>query len=368
MTPDAPKRALSTAGATPVAEIERELEALIRVAGSGEDPEHPIIRACMSNLLVLCRTDAEAAAIRAELPDILALHPARSLVLLADEAAKADTLEARLGTHTRQRDGAEVFCGESVTLTGRGGGVRRLAATARALLLGDLPTTLWWATPEAPARGGPLYAELSAMASQVIFDSLGWLEPVRGMTAMGRLRSDRPLLNDICWRRLRGWRRILSQGFDPAFAPSAIEHLGALVLEHGPHALTQAWLLVGWLARRVGWRPEGGKVAPGTEVTWRFHAAQGPIAVTIRRLPEGPPEVRTIEARPASGRPGTALRFESGAGGRLTARSDGGMRTLTLAAPSRAAMVARQLSDLVPDPIFRDTLAAACQMAASLPH
>jgi hypothetical protein len=31
-------------------------------------------------------------------------------------------------------------------------------------------------------------------------------------------------------------------------------------------------------------------------------------------------------------------------------------------------MVARQLSDLAPDPLFRDTLAVACTMAAALPH
>jgi hypothetical protein len=44
------------------------------------------------------------------------------------------------------------------------------------------------------------------------------------------------------------------------------------------------------------------------------------------------------------------------------------MRTLTLPMPSRPAMVARQLSDLEPDPLFQETLAIACQMAAALPH
>ena len=55
----------------------------------------------------------------------------------------------------------------------------------------------------------------------------------------------------MCWRRLKGWRRILSQGFDPAFAPGVLQSLGSLTLQHGPHALTQCWLIVGWLARRL---------------------------------------------------------------------------------------------------------------------
>ena len=207
------------------------------------------------------------------------------------------------------------------------------------------------------------------MANQVVFDSLGWLDPVGGMAAMSRARDDRPLLMDVCWRRLRGWRRILSQGLDPAFAPGAIEGVGDLTLEHGPHALTQAWLLVGWLARRLGWRPEGGKIAPGTELTWRFLSPQGQIRVTARRLPEGPPEILSMCVAPRAGQGAAILVFESGQGGRLMVRNEGptgGVRTLALGVSSRAAMVARQLSDLAPDPIFRDTFAVACAMAMSL--
>lgn len=352
---------------TSVAAIERELEALMRATAARDDPEHPVIRACMSNLLVFCRSEAEAGIVMAELPEVLALNPARALILVADEAAVTAPLEAWVSAHCHLREGAAV-CGESVTLTAHGGTAQRLPTTARALLLGDLPTTLWWATPVAPALGGALHAELAAMAHQVVFDSLGWVEPVRGMAAMGRLRGDRPLLMDIRWRRLRGWRRILSQGLDPAFAPGAIEGMGRLVLEHGPHGMTQAWLLVGWLACRLGWRPEGGKVAAGAEVTWGFLSARGPIAVTVRRLPEGSPEIRSVRVHPGTGRAAATVVFESHDGGRLSARSDGAMRTLTPPIPSRAAMVARQLSDLEPDPLFRDTLAVACAMAASLPH
>lgn len=349
--------------------IERELEALWRAAAGDVDPKHPVFRACMSNLLVLCRTDAEAAAVMTELPEVVAVHPARALALVADERGETAPLDAYVAAHCHLREGTRV-CGESVTLTARGEAVRRLPATARALLVGDLPTSLWWATPEAPALGGPLFSELASMANQVIFDSLGWLEPVRGMTAMARLEDDGPLLMDVCWRRLRGWRRILSQGLDPSFAPGVIETLDSVVLEHGPHALTQAWLVVGWLACHLGWRPESGKVAGGTEVTWRFESARGPVRVTVRRLPEGPPEIRSLSVVSAPGGVPSLLSFESEEGGRLSARSDvpTAGRTLTLPIPSRAAMVARQLSDLEPDPLFRRTLAFATAMASSLAH
>jgi glucose-6-phosphate dehydrogenase assembly protein OpcA len=353
----------------PVAAIERELEALWRVSAAG-DPEHPVIRACMSNLIVVCKTDQEAGVVMGELGEVLARHPARALVLVGDTPAAGDSIDAYVSAHCRLREGAQV-CGESVTLTARGSAVRRLPSTARSLLVGDLPTTLWWATPEAPALGGAVYAELASMVNQVIFDSLGWLEPVRGMDAMGRLRQGRPLLSDVCWRRLRGWRRILSQGLDPAFAPGTIERLGRLELEHGPHALTQCWLLVGWLGCRLGWRPEGGKIAPGTELTWRLRGPQGPVRVTARRLPTGPPEILSVTAAPAAGSPGPEVTFRNDGGGRLAATlagTESGARTLSIPPASRAAMVARQLSDLAVDPVFRDTFALASAMATSLPH
>jgi len=98
---------------------------------------------------------------------------------------------------------------------------------------------------------------------------------------------------------------------------------------------------------------------PETEVTWRFEAARGPVGVTVRRLPEGPPEVRSLVIAPATAGVAPQLSFASG-GGRLSVRTAGptpGALTLTLPAPPRAAMVARQLSDLAPDPVFRSTLA-----------
>jgi glucose-6-phosphate dehydrogenase assembly protein OpcA len=354
----------------PVPAIERELEALWRVSAKPTADEYPVLRACMSNLIVFCRTDQEAGVVAGGLPEVLGRHPARALVLVGNEKAGGDSIDAWVSAHCHLREGTQV-CGESVTLSAHGQAVKTLPSTARSLLVGDLPTNLWWATPEAPPLSGALYTELAAMSNQVIYDSLGWLEPVRGMNAMGKLRQDRLLVHDVCWRRLKGWRRILSQGFDPTFAPGLVEHLGSLTLQHGPHALTQCWLLVGWLARRLGWNPEGGKIAGGTELTWRFAGAKGPISVTAHRLPEGPPEILSLVVAPRGSGPAATLTVKSQGQGQLSVESTaatGGTRSLTIPVGAQATMVARQLSDLAPDPLFRETLAVACTMAAALPH
>src|SRR5262245_11117144 len=68
-----------------VAAIDRELTRLWEEAGRGEETPHPVTRACMSNLIILCHSDAEAHTVEEEIGDIVAQHPARVLLLVARE-------------------------------------------------------------------------------------------------------------------------------------------------------------------------------------------------------------------------------------------------------------------------------------------
>ena len=70
-----------------------------------------------------------------------------------------------------------------MTLHAAGAAVERLPFAVRALLIGDLPTNLWWASPQPPPLAGPLLYDLAEHAQQIIYDSLGWPDPVRGVAA-----------------------------------------------------------------------------------------------------------------------------------------------------------------------------------------
>jgi glucose-6-phosphate dehydrogenase assembly protein OpcA len=210
------------------------------------------------------------------------------------------------------------------------------------------------------------------MASHVIYDSEGWLEPVRGVIAMAdwadHERGD-IIVSDLAWRRLKPWRRLIGQALDPALAPGALEAIDEVVIEHGPHALPKAWLLIGWLACRLGWQPIGGKVAPGVEVTWGFQSKRGEVRVTVRRHPEGDPVLRrmSIGWRGPAGRTGSVFSLQSAGWisvGRAGADAD--QRVLARGDLPRAALVARQLPKLFRDPLFRDTLAVSRTMAEAL--
>src|SRR5436190_15911130 len=67
-----------------------------------------------------------------------------------------------------------------------------------------------------------------------------------------------------------------------------------ILLEHGPHAVIQAWELGAWLTGQLGWKVQAGKVSGGKEMAWRFNTGHGEGRVRIRRLDEGSPEIHKV--------------------------------------------------------------------------
>ncbi len=355
--------------AVELAAIESNLAELWRPAG---EPEIPVTRACMSNLVVLCRIGDEAAVLANEIPAIASRHPSRAFVLLADPGFSGTRIEAYVTTHARMTEGRRHVVSEHVTIEARGNAIRRLPSVVRGLLIGDLPTALWWATPEAPPQAGMLFTELVDLADQVIYDSFGWPDPPRYMVATanwatgGRVRQ---AVSDLAWRRLKLWRRLLAQALDPGVAPGVLETIREITVGHGPHAMTQGWLLAGWLALRLHWRPFAGRVIDGSETVWQFHAPHGAVPITIRRLAQGEAEIQTVRIASAPGGRPAALVCEHTGPGRLALTSDlapGTVRTLSTFPQSRAELVARQLPDLARDPLMRECLAFARTMAQTV--
>jgi glucose-6-phosphate dehydrogenase assembly protein OpcA len=267
---------------------------------------------------------------------------------------------------------------EQVTLRAAGPGLERLPYAVRGLLIGDLPTNLWWASPEPPPLAGPLLYDLAEHAQQILYDSLGWLEPARGvaataawLTSVERGPGQGPwrVVSDLNWRRLKSWRRVLAQALDPVTLPGALESVTEVLVEHGPHAVIQGWELVSWLAARLGWKVQSGRVQLGVEITWQVLAPHGLVRLRIRRLPEGPSEVRRVRlACLLGGRPG-AVNAVVESERRLAVTLEGmdaAPRTITVQGHSVSELVVRQLTDRERDPAFREAMTVAQVLARSV--
>ncbi|OLC34681.1 MAG: hypothetical protein AUH81_11885 [Candidatus Rokubacteria bacterium 13_1_40CM_4_69_5] len=334
-------------------------------------PDEQSGRALMGNLVVVCRHEREEAEIAEDLVAIVSQYPSRVLVLVADAGNQTSEIKASVRLYGRRRGASWPVCGECVTIRAGGPAIPRLPSVVRAIVQGDLPSALWWATPEAPPLAGELFVQLADLVDQVIYDSFAWTDPLRQLilTASRVGENGRKVMSDLAWRRPKLWRRIIAQSLDPLLAPGALEAMSEVHIEHGPHALTQAWLLTGWLAFRLGWLPRGGKVLPGPEVSWSFQSAQGTPQVEIRRRPEGEPDLQSIRIVTRVNARLVTFQFTSPAPGRVNVFADGlSDRTAWLTGPvyTRGQLGARQLPDLARDRLFESSVALARTMAEAV--
>jgi glucose-6-phosphate dehydrogenase assembly protein OpcA len=162
-------------------DIERELAHQLKAVQAPQ--EAPVRRACMSNLVIYCDRKDLAERITTQMPAIVAVHPARVLLLVGDAGEEASDVTATVSVRTRKVGAGRTLCSEQITLHGCGPAIHRLPYVVRGLLIGDLPANLWWAAPQPPPLAGPLLYDLAEHAQQVVYDSLGWLEPAVGVTA-----------------------------------------------------------------------------------------------------------------------------------------------------------------------------------------
>ncbi|MFM7151350.1 MAG: glucose-6-phosphate dehydrogenase assembly protein OpcA, partial [Gemmataceae bacterium] len=267
-------------------------------------------------------------------------------------------------------------CVEMVTLHAGGDYVSRLPFAVRSLLLGDLPVNLWWNAPVPPPFAGPLVEDLSEQAQQIIYDSIGWPDPTMGMSAIATWSDqweNRPrrwrVSSDLNWRRLRIWRRLLTQSLDDASAPGANVAVQEILVEHGPHAVLQAWLLVSWLSRHLEWKVEAGKVHPGVEMSWNFQTPTGKARIIVRRNPEGPPEVHRLRVTTTINGLPACLCVEPSGPNRLCLRLEGldaAARAITMTPHTAIELIGRQLSDRNRDLAFKESLDVAQVMAQSM--
>ena len=97
-----------------------------------------------------------------------------------------------------------------------------------------------------------------------------------------RARARRRIASDLNWRRLKSWRRLLSQALDPAVRPRArLRRSSEVVIEHGPRGhprpgCSRLARVPARLAYQAGQDRRQGR----RDRLPRFQAAHGPVEVS----------------------------------------------------------------------------------------
>jgi glucose-6-phosphate dehydrogenase assembly protein OpcA len=352
-----------------IAHIEAELGALWAQFGQSPNGGNTVMRACMSNLIIYCDNSDEAQLISQEIAEIVDVHPARVLLLVANGQPAKDTIEAFVTIYyTALSDGWQV-CAERIDVISTAEAAKRLPSVARSQLIGDLPTTLWWASRQPAPEAGEVFFQLAELANQIIYDNMGWSNPAKGLATIARwvaAQQDAQIVYNLAWRRFAFWRKLLSQVLDPAAAPNALESLSLIEIEHGPHSLGMSWLLVGWLASRLQWKAVDGKRLSDSELVWRLHNNHHEVKVVVKRLPEGEPLIyRLLLDWSQAGHEGRICfeRLDRDRIGIVEAISTVPARVFSAHIPERSALVAAQLAHRNRDKIFENALKAANAMS-----
>jgi glucose-6-phosphate dehydrogenase assembly protein OpcA len=247
-----------------ISAVERELARLRRMAGAhARERGHAVARAAVLNLIVYADRDIHARRAAQTCSRLSDRHPSRLIVVLGDREREGADVGVQLYCHAPRPDESSHVYYEQILARVRGGGAdERISSVVIPMLVPDLPVFLWWTgTPPQDARR---FDDLIAVADRLIVDSADFARPDRTLPLiadLARSRLGRGFgLTDLNWTRLTPWRELVAAFFDvDAWRPCLDTVIGVRV-GFGVDAdgrdihPSQALLLVGWLASRLGWQ------------------------------------------------------------------------------------------------------------------
>jgi glucose-6-phosphate dehydrogenase assembly protein OpcA len=366
-----------------VAEIERELLRMRRAA-DGRAPETPraVARASVLNLVVYAPRRAHAERATKTLGALAARHPLRAIVLYHDESG-ARELEADVSLHCHlPRAAGPQVCFEQIVVQTRRAAGHRLRSIVVPLLIPDLPVFLWWTGT--PTTGERRFEDLRALAHRLIVDSAEVARPAVALHALSDLvaRTDSAFgITDFNWTRLTAWRELIAQFFDVTDWRGFLDSISgvrigfAVDMDGREIHPSQALLLLGWLAGRLGWRMAE-PLAPSEAGGLLFRLARdGGASIQVRLRPRF---LRGLDEGHVTG-----VRISADAGGRraefVAKRAEDGSpyavtevvidertvmrRTVLLPMPSVIDLLAEELTITGSDAVYERALRALCDLA-----
>ncbi len=252
------------------------------------DDEHPHPRNCVMTLVTVATNDAEERLAVETSQAISSQHPAQSIVIREDPAAKGNHLDARITTEVQR---PEMSCAtecEVITLNVRGAAAEHLDALVDPLLVSGVPTYLWWMGT--PPFAKPELRDTLRICDGLVVDSAQFDEPYRtfrGLSELLKVAHHRLGLADLQWSRLRPWRESIAQFFTPRERRAFLGGLSEVGVDYqgdGRGNRIAAAMITGWMASALGWTLKRAAAGSGGVVVAHYESGGRSIEVAFRSV------------------------------------------------------------------------------------
>ncbi|MEK7248362.1 MAG: glucose-6-phosphate dehydrogenase assembly protein OpcA, partial [Chloroflexota bacterium] len=247
------------------------------VAGGGSTGDGFALRTSLLNMVVYAEREEEMDFAGRVIEDLASHHPSRALIVLARPSDGESHIEAQLAAHSHiSRSLEQSVCCEEITLRVTGPAALHLHSVIVPLLVTDLPVYVWW-TAALPADSR-LFLQLMEAADRVIVDSALFEDQPGDLLRLAELAEQpRTTVGDLNWRRLEPWRDFFDRQQNIAEMRHHLSTVKSVEIRyadgHGAHKPAQAFLLLTWLARELGWDTQTLSTHGGQRLT--FGADEG---------------------------------------------------------------------------------------------
>ena len=286
-------------------------------------------------------------------------HPSRTVMIAVEPRREHLDARAFMVCDGGASPGSISVCHEHVVVEVGPQHLRHVDTIVDPLVVSDLSTVVW-----APHGHHEAVQALRRLAQVVLLDSQDEPDPHRALNWSQEL-GDHAYVVDLAWLRSTPWRERIAASFDPPQLREELRRISAVTVHHREDSAAAGLLLLGWLATRLGWRPERMAAGAGT-VRGRVRAARGEVALELD--PDARMDVPGLAGLTIQTESGMSLSLERGTGGLSATRRDHRGReskwTVLGASRGEAGILGEGIRQaLLREPTYRPALTAADAMA-----
>ncbi|MBJ7458701.1 MAG: glucose-6-phosphate dehydrogenase assembly protein OpcA [Thermoleophilaceae bacterium] len=284
-------------------------------------------------------------------------NPARTILIVVEEGKKELDAVAtlihdqpdQLGGNTVFRERIEIDCGADQ--------LDHLDTIIYPVLATEVGTVVW------SPHGHPEAVDaLRGLATTVLIDSLeipDWHDAIARIAEL----SEHAEVSDLAWLRSNPWRERVAAAFDPVVWRPQLDAINRVVVRMHPGSTLAALLWLGWIASRLEWTPHVLELDADNDKSGHATGPAGQIELLLENDDTMPvPGLSGLTIETSNG---LSLSLDRGVGGLRATRKlpDGGESAWTILGASRGedGILAHGVTNaLIPDPLFRPALEAAC--------